>query len=426
MLSVKSIINQHKNLCNIKGGCKMIEKSPKFKNIILILVLGLLTMTQMGDMVIIPVAEHLFEDFSGVSMGILNYILSGPALIAAFSALLCGRLMSFVGKKILVLIFFGIFMIGGIAGDFVHNAYYMSAMRTLVGIAAGAQGVLALAIISDVFIDEKTRSSAVGVYHSLQAVMGSALGWVSGMVAMAGWRLVFRIYLVSIPILLLLILFVPNDKARSIEVGGKAGNHSLEKIPWLKLMLLSGAYFVYSSIYCIVYYQISMVITDKAIGDVSFIGLCSALGTAGGFVSSLFFGVYYNRLKRFTPFIGFAGLLSGFLMLYFGSTPLIAIIAIALLGSMYGLGLSYYKTYCTVIVPKSQVPMAISITMTIATIGTFLSTYISLLFQRLLGTSITGIIPVLAIILAVGMILSFFTALGSRKIAAPLAVSDSE
>jgi hypothetical protein len=77
----------------------MNENSSKRKYGLVILVLGLSNIVVMGDMVIIPIAEHLFEDFSGASMGILNYILSGPALIGAFSALLCGRLMYFVSKK---------------------------------------------------------------------------------------------------------------------------------------------------------------------------------------------------------------------------------------------------------------------------------------------------------------------------------------
>jgi predicted MFS family arabinose efflux permease len=393
----------------------MTEKSAKFKNGPIILVLGLSTIAVMADMVIIPVAEHLFEDFAGVNMGILNYLLSGPALIGAFSALLCGRLMSFVNKKTLLVAMFFIFMIGGIAGDFVHNAYYMAAMRTLVGISLGAMVPLALAIISDIFVEEKARSSAMGIYNGLMAAVGAVLGWVSGMVAAIEWRLVFRIYLVSIPILLMIMLFIPRDKAQKIEARGEEENAEPEKMPWLRLMLLDGAFFVYSTIYCIVYYQVAMVITDKAIGDVSLVGLLSALGTVGSFFTCFFFGFYYDKLKRFTPFVGFAGLILGFLLLYFGNTPLTAAISCTILGAMFGLGMSYYMMYCTVIMPPSKIPMAISITTTIMSVGTFLSTYISLFLQWLLKTTITGIIPVLAIILAAGAVLSFITALGSRK-----------
>jgi MFS family permease len=373
-------------------------------------------MALMGDMVIIPVAENLFRDFSSVNMGLLNYILSGPALIGAFSSLLCGKLMSYIGKKQLLIIAFIFFMIGGIGGDLIHNAYYIAVMRTVVGVAFGAVGVLAVAIISDVFIDEKARSSVMGIYNGLVAGVGALLGWVSGIVATFGWTLVFRIYLASVPIFVLILLFIPSGK--KINAAAEAGPiETAEKMPWVKLLLLDGAFFVYTAIYCIVYYQISMVVTEKVIGDVSFIGVLSALGTVGSLVFCCFFGLYYNKFKRFTPFVGFIGLALGFLLLYIAQTPVIAAISCTLLGGMYGLGISYYMTACTLIVPPSQIPMAVSITTMVMSIATFLSTYISLLLQSIMEVSITGIIPILTIVLAIGAVLSLIAAIKNRKTA---------
>jgi MFS family permease len=392
----------------------MSESSGKIRNVLIVVTLGLSAMAGMCDMVIIPVAENLFRDFSEVNMGVLNYILSGPALIGAFSSLLCGKLMSYIGKKQLLIISFIFFMVGGIGGDLIHNAYYMAAMRTVVGVGYGAIMVLAVAIISDVFVDEKARSSAMGIYNGLTAGVGALLGWASGIVATLGWTMVFRIYLASIPVLVMILLFIPSGKGAN-AVGGAGPAGAAEKMPWSKLLLLDGAFFVYGTIYCIIYYQISMVITDKTMGDVSFIGVLSALGTVGSFVSCCFFGLYYNKLKRFTPFAGFVGLTLGFFLLYIAETPLIAAVTCTLIGGMFGLGLSYYMMYCTVIVPPSQIPMSISITTTIMSVGTFLSTYISLLLQTILGTSITGIIPLLTCILAVGAVLSFIAAIKNSK-----------
>jgi MFS family permease len=392
----------------------MSENSGKIRNVLIVATLGLSTMALMGDMVIIPVAENLFRDFSGVNMGALNYILSGPALIGAFSALLCGKLMSYFSKKLLLIVAFIFFMIGGICGDLVHNAYYMAVMRTVVGVGYGAIGVLAVAIISDVFVDERTRSSVMGIYNGLMAGVGALLGWVSGIVATLGWTLVFRIYLASVPIFLLILFFIPSGKKTDAvaEAGPVEAN---EKMPWVKLLLLDSAFFVYSAIYCIVYYQISMVITDKAIGDVSFIGVLSALGTVGSLVFCFFFGFYYNKFKRFTPFIGFIGLVLGFFLLYVAQNPAIAAVSCTLIGGMYGFGISYYMTACTLIVPPSQIPMSVSITTMVMSVATFLSTYISLLLQTILGVSITGIIPPLTCILAAGAVLSFIAAIKSRK-----------
>jgi MFS family permease len=294
----------------------MSENSGKIKNVLIVAALSLATIAIMGDMVIIPVAENLFTDFHDVNMGILNYLLSGPALISAFASLLYGKLMSYIGKKKLLATSFAFFMAGSICGDVVHNAYYMAVMRSLVGVGMGGVMVLAIAIISDIFVDEKARSSVMGIYNGMMAGVGAILGWVSGMVAAVEWTLVFRIYLASIPIFLMILIFVPENKPA--KPGWEAGPEGdAEKMPWSKLLPMNGAFFVYSTIYCIVYYQISMVITDKSIGDVAFIGILSALGTVGSFLCCCFFGLYYAKFKRFTPFVGFAGLALGFFFTFY-------------------------------------------------------------------------------------------------------------
>jgi hypothetical protein len=241
------------------------------------------------------------------------------------------------------------------------------------------------------------------------------------MVAAIEWTLVFRIYLATIPALFLILFFIPSDKKvnTAVKIGPVEAN---EKMPWLKLLLLDGAFFIYGAIYCIVYYQIAMVATEKALGDVSFIGVLSALGTVGSLILCFGFGFYYNKLKRFTPFVGFSGLVLGFLLLYIAETPVIAAIGNTLLGGMYGLGLSYYMTTCTLIVPPSQIPMAVSITSVVIGVSSFLSTYLSLLLQSIMGLSIIGIIPPLMIVLAIGAALSLIAAMKSRKIPQEAAV----
>jgi hypothetical protein len=108
-------------------------------------------------------------------------------------------------------------------------------------------------------------------------------------------------------------------------------------------------------------------------------------------------------------------LAAGFLLLYFTNTPLTTAISCALIGAMYGLGMSYYMMRGTIIVPPSQILMAISVRTMFSCAAGALSTYISLLLRWLFKTLIIGIMPVLAIILAVGAVLSFAMALGSRK-----------
>jgi hypothetical protein len=103
-------------------------------------------------------------------------------------------------------------------------------------------------------------------------------------------------------------------------------------------------------------------------------------------------------------------------MLWSAASVPAALIANTLLGASYGLGVSYYMMYCTVIVPPVQIPFSISITATVLNIGAFLSTYCVTLLQNIIGTStIVDVIPMLIVILAVGAVLSLVFSIVERK-----------
>jgi hypothetical protein len=94
----------------------------------------------------------------------------------------------------------------------------------------------------------------------------------------------------------------------------------------------------------------------------------------------------------------------------------VALTANTLLGASYGLGLSYYMMYCTVIVQPFQIPFSISITSAVLNIGAFLSTYCATLLQTITGAStIVGVIPVLIVVLSAGAVLSLILSSKMKK-----------
>jgi predicted MFS family arabinose efflux permease len=377
------------------------------------LTLGLTAMATMNDMVIIPIVDDLFHDFADVNIGVLNYILSGPAIVCALFSLLSGKLMEYISKKTLMAAGFGVFAIGAVLGDAVHNAYYMLVMRTLVGAGMGITLVVAMAIIAEIFVSEKSRSTMMGLFTSSVGVVGALLSFASGIVAASGWRLVYRIYLVSLPVLIMIFLFLPRDEAASGKTEESSPDN--ERMPWGRILFMSAAFVVFNIVYCIVYYQISMIITEKCFGDTKLIGALAALGTLGSILGSGILGLVYPRIKRFTVLIGYAGVTICFWLLYTASGASLAIVACTLLGASYALGAAYYMMYCTTFVPPGKIPLSISITTTAMAVGQFLSTYCATFLQRIMNVSLTATIPVLALIAAIGTALSCFISIVDRK-----------
>jgi predicted MFS family arabinose efflux permease len=388
--------------------------SPKLRNALIMLTLGLTSMATMNDMVIIPIVDNLFADFADVNVGVLNYILSGPALVSALFSLLSGKLMDHISKKTLMATGFAVFAAAAILGDAVHNAYYMVAMRTLVGAGFGVTLVVAMSIIAETFVSEKSRSAMMGLFTSSAGVVGSLLGFASGIVATSGWRMVYRIYLASLPVLIMIFLFLPQDKTLSDKTEESLPDN--ERMPWGRVLFMSAALIVFNIVYCIVYYQISIIITEKGFGDTKLIGALAGLGTLGSILGSAILGLVYPRIKRFTALIGYGGVTICFWLLYTASGAPLAIVACTLLGASYALGVAYYMMYCTTFVPPGKIPLSISVATTAMAIGQFLSTYCATFLQGIMNvTTLTAVIPVLTLITITGTALSCLISILDRK-----------
>jgi predicted MFS family arabinose efflux permease len=394
-------------------GAFMNITSPKLRNTLIMITLGLTTMATMNDMVIIPVVDNLFADFANVNIGVLNYILSGPALVSALFSLLSGKLMERMSKKTLMAAGFAAFAAGAVLGDAVHNAYYMVVARTLVGAGMGITLPVAMSIVAETFVSEKSRSAMMGLYNSSIGLVGALLSLSSGMVAASGWRMVYRIYLASLPVLVMIFLFLPRDKA-VLETTEESLPDN-EKMPWRRVLLMNAAFIVFNIVYCIIYYQISVIIAEKGFGDTKLTGVLAALGTLGSILGSATLGLIYPRLKRFTVLIGYGGMAVCFWLLYTASGAPLAIVSCALLGFSYAVGTAYYMMYCTTFVSPGKIPLSISIATTAMAVGQFLSTYCATFLQGIMKTSLTDTIPVLILIAAAGVALSCLISILDRK-----------
>lgn len=385
------------------------------KKILFIIAMGLATIGIMSDMVVLPAAGNIYMQFADAGSGILNYILSGTAITCAVGSFVAGKLMENFSKKKMLLLSFGLFMVGGIFGGAVMNVYYIAFMRTIIGLAMGFLCVLTISIISDVFADENERSSVMGIYNAMQAAMGAVLSWCGGMVAVYNWTWVFRIYLAAIPILFFLVFFVPETKSTAVEENTA---ETQEAMVWGKLIRTIVLYSIMVLTYSVVFYQVALIVIEKNLGTEAFSGTLSALGTIGSFVICSVFGVIYSKLKGYVPVVVFAGMAIAFFLLYIAEKPIVAAVACLLLGAMYGMGITYFLTACTVVVPPTRVSFAVGIAQSTSSVIGFLSTYATTLLCKILHVdTITETIPVLVGVLIVTTVVTIVIAVKDAKTA---------
>lgn len=390
-------------------------KLSRGKMILFLAALFLTNVAVMSDMVIIPAIGNIYAVF-GDSINLVNYIVSGPSLMFVFSSLLCGKLMQYFSKKTLLIFSYGLFTVASIMGVFIESALYMAVMRTLVGMSMGIVNVAAVSMIPEVFDDEKKRSSLMGIYNSAMAGVGAILGLVAGYFAAVSWQMVFKVYWISVPILLMIILFIPMTAPEGINKNEDKTSVKKESLLSISFVALSLGMAIISMVYMVVYFQISVYVAENGIGNESVAGILSSLGTIGSAVACFVFGLTYTKLKRATIIPSYFMIGLCFALLYFQPSYIIGIIACTLMGAAYGNAFSYYLMRTTVIVPPSQVSKALGVMTAANGIGMFASTYFATMLQQVFSApSLTSIMPTLISICIVGFTISVVLTIRDKK-----------
>lgn len=380
----------------------------KSKLVLFIVALFLSNFIVMNDYVIIPVAANIYDTFSS-QIGIVNFILSGPQIIGVFGALLCGRLFGKVSKKTIILIAFSLYALAAIFGVAIENAYYMAAMRAVAGAAMGFVNTAAVALLAEIFIDEKKRSTMMGFFNAAMAGVGAIMSYAAGMLALSSWQSVYKVYWASVPILLLFVFFLPHTPPEVIVKEDK--NIKKEPIP-AKYIPFIISLFVFVIDYMVISYMVSLYIVEQGIGDASLAGLCTSLSTILSATMCIAFGFTYSKLKRWTVVPSYIVFCLGYVALLLFPSKLVAIIVCTLMGGAFGNGFSYFYMDGTIIVPESQVSNSMGIITAVQGLAIGVAAYFATgLMSIFKSETITGIFPILAIIAGIGAIYSIYVSI---------------
>ncbi|MEG0377527.1 MAG: MFS transporter [Eubacterium sp.] len=353
-----------------------IEMSPT-KKILAVIAIMTTAIAVMADLAINPVIGLLYQNYPD-AMGYVNYFVSGPMLIVVIASLLTGLVLKKVNKRIVMISGGVIFAIGAILGVASDDFLFMCIMRTLVGIGAGVVNVVAVALIADLYEDETKRAKITGYYNAALSLVGVIFSYTAGILAAGGvWQSVFKVYWSAVPMVILLILFIPSIKPGSqrtesekTEVSGKK-----EGLGW-RFWWMSFGWFVMNIVLGgTVLYYLSSYIIENGIGGTELAGISASVKSLVGFGLCLCFGFVYGKLKRQTITLCYLlAAISLLLLMLFPSVTMVLVVG-TLGGCTYKYASSYAYSHGFVIVPKSRYDDSVSITTAVYGIGSFISTY---------------------------------------------------
>ena len=157
--------------------------------LLLLVVCGVQFLDAMDIASMAPALPRVQEDLA-MTPSSLQWVVSAYALGFGGFLMLGGRLADMYNRKRLLIGWLGLFVVASLAGGFAGDGLVLVIARLVKGVAAGITAPVAMAVLLDVFREEKARNKALGTFLAV-ASSGFTLGLVfGGLLASLSWRLV--------------------------------------------------------------------------------------------------------------------------------------------------------------------------------------------------------------------------------------------
>lgn len=354
----------------------MLVEMSKGKRMLALLAIMSTAIAVMADLVLVPVYGMIYGAYPD-AMNQVNYFISGPMLVLVVASLLTGFILKKVNKKTVMIIGGIIFAIGAVFGDLnVESMLYLNFMRTLVGIGAGVTNVVAVALIADLYEDVNVRAKINGYYNAALSIVGTIFSYFGGLLAVNNaWNNVFKLYWSAIPMVVLLVLFIPSIKPVEEAKGVDVKATVKEPMGWRFWWLCLSFFFFNVIMGATVLYYLAPYVMENNIGGPDFVGLAAGVKSIVGFLFTLVFGYVYMKLKRQTISVAYLIAAATMLIMVLYPNTFVVLVVGTVCAIMYKVAMPYAYTHGSAIVPTSQISMAMSIITAVYGIGSFVSTY---------------------------------------------------
>lgn len=369
----------------------------KGKQFLLIAALLSANIAVMGDNAIYPIIANIYGTFPE-QIGMVNYVISGPLIVIFIVSLAASRLFNYFSKKTVMVAGGVLFAASSIFGVAVENIYYMMVMRTIYGMSIALVNVAAVALIAEVYTVEEKRNWMMGIFNGAMAVFGTVASLCSGVLAVERWQGAYRYYYISIPMVILFLLFVPNMKdSQSRQEASENGKQVKEPYSiqfWITIVIVA----LVTLCFNIVANFASTYVAEHQLGDTATAGMVSAVCTVGSMVFSISFGALYGKCRKNLLAVSSVMLAVSFAIMYFTVSLPMTYVAMFLMGGAYGIALAFSYAHGAILAP-TRVDDAIGIATAAYAIAGFVSTYAVTGLMSLMNTDLITpifIVPMIA------------------------------
>ena len=305
--------------------------NPGKMKIALLLVSSLTIMSVITISPALPQMALAFADVENAEF-LVKLVLTIPALFIAIFSPITGRLIDKHGRLSILWFSLVLYAISGAAGYFLDSLYFILITRITLGIAVGMSMTIVITLIADYF-EGMERQKFAGLQVAFMSLGGILFIGLGGILADINWRFPFLIYLFSLIVLPLSILFLKEPVVVKKE---EPVNPNL-KAPTIIWLLFFNTMTMWI-IFFLIPVQIPFYLKAIGIEKNALIGAAIATSTLFSAMSSISYSKLKGRFSFLAIFsLGYLLMAAGFFTLSFSSTYVWVLVAMMLTGLGMGM-----------------------------------------------------------------------------------------
>ena len=372
------------------------------------------SLTIMSVITISPALPQMTIAFVGIKNAafIVKLVLTIPALMIAIVSPITGRLIDRRGRLKILRFALVLYAVSGVGGYFLNNLYYILISRAVLGISVGMSMTIVITLIADYF-EGIQRQKFVGLQIAFMSIGGILFLVLGGILADVGWRYPFLIYLSSLLVLPLTIIFLREPAV--VQKRNEAIQH-LKAPPIIWLLFFNTM--VMWIIFFIIPVQIPFYLKAIGVEKNSLIGAAIAMSTLFSAMSSFSYSKIKARLSFLSIFsIGYLLMAAGFICIAFSTTYLLVVVAMMLCGLGMGMMIPNTNMWVMKIAPPEIRGKEIGKLTTFWFLGQFLSPVIIAPVLKNLSLASTFMMAAgFLFLLSLGFLLFHFSKMGRLAI----------
>lgn len=339
-------------------------------------ILSISLLTVMAGAAIAPALGTIKQHFADESQLMIQFIVSIPALFIILTNLCFPYICRFLRTRSIALVGLSLYVVSGCGAYFVDGIEMLLFMRALLGVSVGLIMPLSTGLLSFYYPPE-SQAKLMGLSAAMNQMGGVVATLLAGVLANIEWRNAFLVYLLGLFALILVVLYLPNEKLKSEN--SKLSFKTLVKFhpSVIGMFLLMCLFFIYPTTFAITALQ-GTPLSGNAITFIM-VGL-DVIAFFAGLAFGKLMGKFRLSIKYFAPLF----FTLGYCAMSFEVSTMWLIICSILIGIGNGVGIPYLNTIASIKGGKNSATTVMPLISASLYLGQFLSPMIVSPLSRVL------------------------------------------